>query len=163
MIRNTILLIIALFAISACGPKIVKGQPPFISISSLTATDEELSADFDLRNINGVEMVIDSIEIRVEIADAELTRYNGEFDLTIGPNGTEEVHVNELPEEFGRDLLSSLESGEVLSLPFKLEGRVHTRDDGYLRFDHVGHLYPIPGRPGQFRSATTRNTDRDRR
>jgi len=57
-----------------------------------------------------------------------------------------------------QDLLVSLKDGEVPSLPFRLEGRVHTEESGNLRFKHKGHLYPVPGRPGQFRSATTQSS-----
>ena len=48
--------------------------------------------------------------------------------------------------------------GDVPNLPFRLEGRVHTEEDGFLRFKHKGHLYPVPGKPGQFRSATTQSS-----
>ena len=52
-------------------------------------------------------------------------------------------------------VLASLEGGEVNSIPFDLNGRVTTVEDGVLRFEYRGHLYPVPGRPGQFRSAVT--------
>jgi hypothetical protein len=32
---------------------------------------------------------------------------------------------------------------------------VHTVEDGNLRFSQKGYLYPVPGRPGQFRSTVT--------
>ena len=41
----------------------------------------------------------------------------------------------------------------------EVESRSHLRaryaEDGYLAFAHKGHLYPVPGRPNQFRSAVT--------
>ena len=76
----------------------------------------------------------------------------------VGANSTEIVEVEQFPDAFVQDLLASLRDGEVASLPFRLEGRVHTEKDGFLRFKHKGHLYPIPGKPGQFRSASTQSS-----
>jgi hypothetical protein len=36
---------------------------------------------------------------------------------------------------------------------------VHTTEDGYLDFKHEGYLYTVPGKPGQFRSATSRTRE----
>ena len=103
-------------------------------------------------------MDIDGIEIQVQVEDAVLTRYNSDFKLKISANGTEEILVEQLPDEFTQQLLASLQSGEVSSLPFQLEGKVNTLLDGTLQFRNKGHLYPVPGRPGQFRSATTHSS-----
>ena len=103
-------------------------------------------------------MEIEGIEIHVQVEDAELTRYNSDFRLLIDANSAEEIFVEQLPDEFTQQLLASLESGEISSLPFRLEGRVHTVTDGTLRFRNKGHLYPVPGKPGQFRSATTHSS-----
>jgi len=146
-----LLLLIAGVTIS-CGPQVIKERPPFISISGMSLVGEKLSADFDIRNQNGVPMTIDMIDITVTVNDVELARDNREFDLTVGANSAEEVHVEELPDEFTRSLLDSLGSGEVKSLPFDLKGRVHTLEDDYLSFAHKGYLYPVPGKPGYFRS-----------
>ena len=152
--RLLLLLLVSTAAVS-CASQIIKGRPPFISISGMSLLDGTLSADFDIRNQNGVPMTIDSIDIAVSVNDADLTRENRDFDLLIGANSAEEIHIEELPDEFTRSLLDSLDEGEVKSLPFDLEGRVHTLEDGYLSFAHKGYLYPVPGKPGHFRSATT--------
>jgi LEA14-like dessication related protein len=141
----------------SCGPNIIKGRPPFISISSMSLIDERLSADFDIRNQNGVPMTISMIDITVTVNDVELTRENREFDLLIDANSAEQVSVEELPDEFTRELLDSLSNKEVKSLLFDLKGRVRTVEDGFLAFSHKGHLYPVPGKPGYFRSAVTRS------
>jgi hypothetical protein len=161
-IKSFITLGTTFFLIVSCGPVVVRGESPLVSISSLSAIDQDLTADFDIRNINDVEMNITAIEIFIRIKDAGSTEYNSEFNLNIGANGTEEIHVDQLPERLASELLDSLESGEVLSLPFKLEGRVRTIEDGYLVFSHDGHLYPIPGKPGQFRAASTRSPEDER-
>ena len=149
------LLLIAVGAAS-CGPQIIKGRPPFISISGMSLVDDKLSAEFDISNQNEVPMTIDMIDITVTVNEVELARDNRDFDLLVGANTTEEVRVEELPDDFTRSLLESLGSGEVKSLPFDLKGRVHTLEDDYLSFSHKGHLYPVPGKPGYFRSSTRR-------
>ena len=156
--RSLVLFLLVILSCSACGPQIIRGRPPFISISELSLEGEQLSAHFSISNQNGEPMNIDGIEIEVRVEEAELTRYNEDFKLKIGANSTEVIEVEQLPDAFSRDLLTSLESGNVASLPFRLEGRVHTIEDGFLQFRHKGHLYPVPGRPGQFRSATTQSS-----
>jgi len=150
-------LAVSMAVLTSCGPNIIKGRPPFISISSMSLIDQRLSAEFDIRNQNGVPMTISMVDITVTVNDVELTRENREFDLLIGANSAEEVKVEELPDEFTRDLLESLSNKEVKSLPFDLKGRVRTAEDGFLAFSHRGHLYPVPGKPGYFRSAVTRS------
>jgi hypothetical protein len=147
----TLLLVVC----SACGPSIIRGQPPFISISSLNLDDQKMTAVFTVSNQNGEPMEINGVEIRVQLDNTELTRYNENFKLTIGANSAEDVTVEQLPDASTQKLLTALENGELISLPFDLEGRVNTVADGYLKFRNKGHLYPVPGRPGQFRSATT--------
>ena len=147
--------IIALLTCSACSSPQVKGKSPFVSVSSMILGDDGLSTRFDIRNINDVEMTIDAIDIMLRMRDAELTRYDRGVRLTIGPNTTEDVTVEQVPDEPGRELLRSLASGDESSLPISLDGRVHTVEDGFMSFRHEGYLYPVPGRPGHFRSATT--------
>ena len=158
--RNTsfISLFLIILVCTACGQSIIKGRPPFISISELSLQDDRLSVDFNISNPNGETMNIDGIEIAVRVEKAELTRYNEDFKLTVGANSTEVIEVEQFPDAFVQDLLVSLKDGEIPSLPFRLEGRVHTEESGYLLFKHKGHLYPVPGRPGQFRSATTQSS-----
>ena len=153
--RLLLLMFIASFSVS-CASQVIKGRPPFISISGMGLVEDKLSADFDIRNQNGVPMTIDRIDITVKVNDVELTRENRDFDLMIGANSAEEVHVEELPDEFTRSLLDSLDQGDVKSLPFDLAGKVHTVEDGDLSFAHKGYLYPVPGKPGYFRSAASR-------
>jgi hypothetical protein len=156
--RTLVLLLPLILCCSACGPHIISGRPPFISISELSLEGDQLSANFNISNQNGEPMDIDGIDIKVKVEEAELTRYNEDFKLTISANSTEVIEVEQLPDDFTQELLTSLESGDIASLPFRLEGRVHTVGDGFLEFRHKGHLYPVPGRPGQFRSATTQSS-----
>lgn len=145
------------FTIAGCGSNVIKGRPPFISISGMSLVEGELSAVFDISNHNGVPMSITSIDITVTVRDAEITRYNKSFELVIDTNSTEEVSVDKMPEDFTRTLLVSLDRGELNSLPFDLKGRVNTIEDGFLNFENTGYLYPVPGKPGHYRSAVTQS------
>jgi len=156
IVRNSFFVLLLL--ITACGQNIIQGRPPFISISELSLHGDRLSVDFNISNPNGEAMNIDGIEITVRVEEAELTRYNENFRLAIGANSTEVIEVEQFPDAFVQNLLISLKDGEVPSLPFRLEGRVHTEEDGFLQFKHKGHLYPVPGKPGQFRSATIQSS-----
>ena len=149
-------MIVSMAVTLSCGSNVIKGRPPFISISSMSLVDDRLAADFDIRNQNGVPMSISMIDITMSVNDVEMTRENRELELQIGANSAEEVSVEALPDEFTRELLESLANKEVKSLPFDLEGRVRTAESGYLAFSHKGYLYPVPGKPGYFRSAVTR-------
>jgi len=149
------MLLLAVSACVSCGPSVIEGRPPFIGISGMRLVDDELNADFRVSNQNDVPMNIEAIDINVTVSGAELVSENSQLKLTVDANSAEEVHVERLPEAFTRDLLSSLENREVKSLPFSLTGRVLTVEDGYLRFEQKGHLYPVPGKPGYFRSAVT--------
>jgi hypothetical protein len=148
------LLLVTVFCLT-CGPQVIQGRPPFISMSGVYLNDDKLSVEFDIRNQNGVPMTVDTVEITVTVSEVELARVNRKDDLTIGANSAEQVHVEELPAEGRLALLESLENGDVKSLPFSLKGRVHTVEDGYLSYEQTGYLFPVPGRPGNFRATVT--------
>jgi LEA14-like dessication related protein len=159
--RKTAFRLLTLLLVTAvcvsCGPSIIKGRPPFINISGMNLEENRLTGEFDISNQNGVPMTIEMIDITMTVNGVELARENRELKLLVGANSTEQVIVEELPDEFKRGLLDSLDSGEVKSLPFDLDGRVRTLEDGYLAFDQKGYLYPVPGKPGHFRSAVTQS------
>jgi LEA14-like dessication related protein len=152
--RLFVLLLVAACCVS-CGPQVIKGRAPFISISGMSLAESKLSVSFDARNQNGVPMTIDMIDITVTTDGTELTRENRAYDLIVGANSAERVLVEKQLDQERQALLKSLESGDVKSLPFDLKGRVRTVEDGYLSFEHKGYLYPVPGKPGDFRAAVT--------
>jgi len=154
--------LLAAVACAGCGPQVIEGRPPFLRISELSMHGDSLSIDFDVSNQNEVEMHIDAIEIRVGMGDTEIVHADPGYKLTVGASSSEDLHV-EKPAPGGlRDRLSELERGDVISLPFDLSGRVHTLEDGYLDFDQKGHLYPVPGKPGYYRSAVTQSKELQR-
>jgi len=158
-LRLYTLMLVGLVLCSACAPNKIKGNPPFVSIASITMTDQALVAGFDVRNINEVEMAIDSVDITISARGSEFSRYSGPYSLNIDPNTTETITLDKLPGDNARAQLTDLQSGKIASLPFTLQGRVHTAEDGYLDFKHEGYLYTVPGKPGQFRSATSRTRE----
>jgi hypothetical protein len=139
----------------SCGPQVIEGRPPFIGISDMRLQPELLIVDFRIANQNGVAMTIEAIEIAVRVGEAELVREDRPLQLAIDANSAEELRVERQPGQQTVELLDSLEDGTVPSLPFDLAGRVRTIEDGFLAFEQKGHLYTVPGRPGQFRSAVT--------
>jgi hypothetical protein len=157
---KSILLLSCLVVCVSCGPQQIRGESPFVSISSLTVQGETLSLLVDIRNINDVEMNINSVDLNIRVNDEELLRYRDAINISIDPSTTEEVGMDELPLNAATTLLAELESGDIASLPFSLEGQLQTIEDGNLNFKHEGHLYPIPGKPGQYRSATSRTRER---
>ena len=140
---------------AGCAPKLIKGRPPFVSISDMRLDGDTLQTEFDISNQNEVAMNIESLDIVVRINTTELARYTRAEALEITANGTEEVSVEDSPDDFTRNLLTSLDDGRLNSLSFDLNATVMTLEDGRLLSEHKGYLYPVPGRPGQYRAAVT--------
>ncbi len=154
-----LLLMLLISLCTACGPHKVKGKAPVVSMSSMTIQGENLAATFNIRNINDVPLDIEQIRINIRVQEAELTRHVESMALSIDPNTTEEFAVNKLPDEFARDVLATLENQDVENLPFFLEGEMRTQQDGNVPFRYEGYLYPVPGRPGQYRSTSSRTRE----
>jgi len=160
MNSGKITLLLLLFSLCvACGPHQVKGKAAVVSISSMTVAGEQFSATFNIHNINDVAMDVVQIDITIRIRDVELTRHVDALALSIDPNTTEEVVVQKPPDEFTSELLAELESSNVSNLPFFLEGRMRTTQDGNVPFKYEGYLYPVPGKPGHYRSASSRTRE----
>jgi len=156
---HLLLVLIMISLCVACGPRQVKGKAPVVSIATLTVADEKLGASFNIRNINDVAMDIVQIDITIRIREVELTRHVSALALSIDPNTTEDVVVEKVPEEFAQKLLDDLEKGDTGNLPFFLEGNIRTTQDGNVPFSYEGYLYPVPGRPGQYRSTSSRTPE----
>lgn len=159
LLRTSLPALLAGLLLAACGSNVIQGRPPFIGISSMSLQGEELVADFRISNQNGVPMTIQAYELSVMVDQTALVRETRDFALEIDANSAEELQVRRQADEATRQLLAALERQERPSLPFELKGRVRTVEDGYLRFEQKGHFYPVPGRPGQFRSAVTQARD----
>jgi hypothetical protein len=157
-------LILAMLALTvivntACGPDVIRGRPPFVNLSGLSLAGDRLDAEFSFSNQNGVPMTISATEIAVTVRGTDLVRHARPLDLPIDANSAEDLRVEQPVDPFVRTLLVSLDSGELASLPFDLTGSVQTAEDGTLRFEYTGYLYPVPGRPGHYRSAVTQSRE----
>ena len=145
------LVFLAIMLSAACGAKTIRGASPMVRMNELHHQDNTITVELSMRNVNGVPLDIQSIDFSLMVDDDELFGYQGPADTNIVANGTETWSVEIEESQSSRELLDKLQSGEVKSLPYKLKGSVKSLDDGSLRFQHEGHIYPLPGRPGHFR------------
>lgn len=124
-----------------------------VRMTELSHLDNMIQLQVSLRNLNGVDLDIQSIDFKLSVNDNEdeLFAYNGPVGTNIVANGTESWSVEVEESAASRELLDSLEKGEIKSLPYTLKGTVISKSDGSLRFEHEGHIYPLPGKPGHFR------------
>jgi hypothetical protein len=145
------LLSLAMVLSAACGAKLVRGASPMVRMTELSHQDDVITLQLNMRNLNGVDIDIRNIDFKLAVDDDELFTYNGPVDTNIVANGIETWSVEVEESKTSRTLLDSLQNGEVKSLPYTLDGSITTVDEGKLRFEYEGHIYPLPGRPGHFR------------
>jgi len=145
------LLLMMVVLTTACGTKIIRGASPMVRMNELSHQNDSITIELSMRNLNGVELDIQSIDFSLSVSDDELFSYTGPADTNIVVNGTETWTVEVEESDSSRELLNSLQSGEVKSLPYSMKGSVFSQEDGDLYFEHEGHIYPLPGRPGHFR------------
>ena len=124
-----------------------------VRMTELSHRDGNINLQLSMRNLNGVDLDVMSIDFRLTVNEdeEELFVYNGPVETNIIANGTETWSVDVVESETSRELLNSLENGDIKSLPYALKGSVTSKGDGKLRFEHEGHIYPLPGKPGYFR------------
>ena len=146
-----VLIMLTVMLCTACGASLVRGEPPMVRMNELSHQDDSITLQLSMRNVNGVPLDIMEIDFSLSVNEDELFTYNGPVDTDIVANGTEIWSVDVAESKTSRELLDSLQNGDVKSLPYSLKGSIITRDDGTMRFEHEGHIYPLPGRPGHFR------------
>jgi hypothetical protein len=145
------LLLVAVMLTSACGNKLIRGAAPMVRMTELSHQGGEIMLQLNMRNPNGVELDILSIDFSLSVSNDKLFAYKGPVNTVIVVNGTETWSEKVEESQATRDLLDQLQNGDIKSLPYTLKGAVTSREDGILRFEHEGHIYPLPGRPGHFR------------
>ena len=147
------LLLLSVLLCTACGSKIIRGASPLVRMTELSHRDNNINLQVSMRNLNGVDLDVMSIDFRLTVNEEEdeLFVYNGPVETNIVANGTETWSVDVVESEASRVLLNSLENGDIKSLPYALKGSVTSKDDGNLHFEYEGHIYPLPGKPGHFR------------
>lgn len=146
-----LVIILTMMFSMGCGTKVIRGESPMVRMNELSHQDQKIRLKLSMRNLNGVELDIQSIEFSLSVEDNELFSYHGPAETNIIANGTETWAVEVEESQSSRELLNTLQNGDVKSLPYSLKGRIHSVDDGTLRFEHEGHIYPLPGKPGYFR------------
>ena len=147
------LLLLSVLLCTACGTQVIRGASPLVRMTELSHQDNNINLQLSMRNLNGVDLYVMSIDCRLTVNEDEdeLFVYNGPVDSNIVANGTEAWSVDVVESEASRELLNSLENGDIKSLPYTLKGSVTSKDNGKLRFEYEGHIYPLPGKPGYFR------------
>lgn len=147
------LLLLTLLLCNACGSNIIRGASPIVRMTELSHQENNINVQLSMRNLNGVDLDVTSIDFTLSVNENgdELFGYKGPVNTNIIANGTESWSVDIEESETSRALLDSLENGDIKSLPYTLKGSVQSKDDGKLRFEYEGHIYPLPGKPGYFR------------
>ena len=146
-----VLIILVIMLSTGCGAKVIRGASPMVRMSELSHQDQKINLQLSMRNLNGVELNIQSIDFTLLLDDNELFSYQGPAETNIIANGTETWSVEVEESQSNRELLNTLQNGDVKSLPYSMKGKINTMDEGTLRFEHEGHIYPLPGKPGYFR------------
>ena len=85
------------------------------------------------------------------VGSTSVAVYNAASGVTISASGTENLRFSLATNAESLALLAGLESGETASLAFLLEGEITTSEEAKFKIRREGFLYPVPGRPGQFR------------
>ena len=146
-----VLIILVIMLSTGCGAKVIRGASPMVRMSELSHQYQKINLQLSMRNLNGVELNIQSIDFTLLLDDNELFSYQGPAETNIIANGTETWSVEVEESQSNRELLNTLQNGDVKSLPYSMKGKINTMDEGTLRFEHEGHIYPLPGKPGYFR------------
>lgn len=138
-------------ALGACVSAGVRGHAPFATINALKLDGLAVELDLGLRNPNSAPLLIRHIEFSIRVEDTSLAVYKAASQASVLANGVENLRFQLHATPEGAALLSGLERGERASLAFTLKGVMTTEDKMELKLDREGYLYPVPGRPGQFR------------
>jgi outer membrane lipoprotein-sorting protein len=120
-------------------------------MNELSHQSQVINLQLSIRNLNGVPLDVQNINVSLSAKDELLFSYNGPAQTNIVANGTEVWAMQDEEREAGRVLLDKLQSGDINSLPYTLKGSVTSVEDGTLNFEHTGHIYNVPGRSGHFR------------
>ena len=144
-------LLVLLLALTACGGSAVRGEAPFAQVTSWRLEGEQLEMLLRLRNVNDAELAVEAVDLTVQLDGEPLLSLRQEVDVTIPATGFESLRLSGPVSTAGAGQLARLEAGEFASLPFLIDGRLETTGDGALDLRREGRIYPMPGRPGEFR------------
>lgn len=152
-----LILACSILALAACSGGMVRGQPPLVGISTLALSETEIGTHLAVYNPNDIDFDVEVVEMRMTLGQTDLGLHSAWPGVDIHPRGTEEIvfdfPVMESNTERVREALDALEQGSVDSVAYEVEGFIRNAQGDSERFSHNGYLYPVPGRPGQFRGA----------
>jgi len=134
-----VLIILVMVFVTGCGAKIIRGASPMVRMTELSHKDQKIQLQLSMRNLNGVELDIQSIDFSLSVENEELFYYDGPAETNIVANGTETWSVEVEESQSSQELLNSLQNGDVMSLPYSLRGNVQTLEEGNLHFQYEGH------------------------
>ena len=137
--------------LGACGSSMVRGEAPYVKIHSINLEESSMIMRLGVRNINDEPIKMASIRFTVMLEESELAGFEGPMDASVIATGSETLRFELQASKPGKALLESLQHKEVPNLAYRLDGEIATAEDGTLSFSGDGRLYPVPGRPGQFR------------
>lgn len=138
-------------SLSACASKGVRGLEPFLTMNNLVLDGSEVVLDLGVRNVNSVPINMAHIEFSFDLGETGLAVYNAASNAQVFANGTENLRFRMPATEAGRARLTALQEGELKNIQFRLEGQITDLEGLQLKILREGYLYPVPGRPGQFR------------
>lgn len=148
---SLLLLFVALY-LGGCSSGAVKGESPFAQVGGWSIDGSTLRLDLRLRNVNDEALAISALDLKVTVdGNVDLVQLRQTVSVSIPAGGLETVQLRATATDAGLALLDSLAREERASLGYRLEGAVDSPDEGSLRFRHDGHIYRVPGRPGEFR------------
>lgn len=148
---RTLCMALLLLALSACASGGLRGHAPFVEISSMRLSGQQLELFMGLRNPNAEPILMEHIEFSVQLEDTSLAVYKGASAVSILAHGTEILRFQLTASPQGSTLLGELEASHRGSLAYTLQGEIRASEKITMPLERNGRLYAVPGRPGQFR------------
>lgn len=137
--------------LGGCASKGVRGEPPFVQVNGINLRQQDVTLDLGLRNVNSEPLMLEHIEFSISLDDTSLAIYNAASRASVIANGRENLRFELAASAEGAMLLNELESGARTDLEYRFEGVFTVNENKQMRVRREGHIYPVPGRPGQFR------------
>lgn len=138
-------------ALLSCSNPGIRGKAPFVKLNGISVDGSLIKVDFGVRNVNTEAILLQQVEFSISLDETTLAIYKAPSQAAISANGTENIRfeLNASPE--GLALLKELEDGERPNLSYSLEGMLLVQEEEELAIRGMGRIFPVPGRPGQFR------------
>ena len=137
--------------LSACASHGVRGQAPFVQVNGLKLDAQTVSLDLGIRNVNSEPIYIQHIEFSIKLNDINLAVYDVTSQANVIANGTENLRFELSASPDGVALLNDLQGGKLANLEYKFDGVFLVTENAKMPVKRRGRIFPVPGRPGQFR------------